>query len=46
MDVKANDIEAIVRQVLTSLKDTGAASTAVSTPMKTAISSRNTSVFP
>ena len=34
MDVKANDIEAIVRQVLTSLKDTGAASTAAAPAKK------------
>ena len=34
MDVKANDIEAIVRQVLTSLKDTGSAPSAAAAPAK------------
>ena len=34
MDVKANDIEAIVRQVLTSLKDTGSAPASASAPAK------------
>ena len=32
MDVKANDIEAIVRQVLTSLKDTGSAPSGAAAP--------------